>query len=184
MGNKNGETSATATTVVYASQSTINLANYDQLYFYSYVATRTEPYRNSILAKKKKKQKPNQNKTKHLENRFRFDCCTGSSLAHFLFPDLRSFRPAPRIRPWFWRGSGQTDRTWPVHRLPSLFRKVGERHRFFPREGWRLYPARSEPPCSIPAIFLQHINLYFQVPIFYFISISNCVPKIVSLPLH
>lgn len=84
MGNKNGETSATATTVAYASQSTI----YSQLqimisYIFILMSTRTEPYRNSILAKKKKKkkkkQKPNQNKTKNLQNRFWFDCCTGSS---------------------------------------------------------------------------------------------------------
>ena len=69
MGNKNGETSATATTVAYASQSTI----YSQLqimisYIFIVMSTRTEPYRNSILAKKKKeeeeetKTKPKQNK--------------------------------------------------------------------------------------------------------------------------
>ena len=119
------------------------------------MSTRTEPYRNSILAeKKKKKQKPNQNKTKNLENRFRFDCCTGSScpllvprsailLASATDPSVVLDK---RIGPGLCTDS----------RLPSG--KIGERDRFFPREGGRLYTARSEPPCSIPAIFLQHTN--------------------------
>ena len=67
---------------LYASQSTINPQLQIMISFiFILMSTRTEPYRNAILAKKKKKkkQKPNQNKTKNLQNRFWFDCCTGSS---------------------------------------------------------------------------------------------------------
>ena len=87
------------------------------------MSTRTEPYRNSISAKKKKKkkkQKPNQNKTKNLKNRFRFDCCTGSC-GPLLVP--RSARDPFGQPHGSIRGSGQTNRTWPVQRLPSPFRK-------------------------------------------------------------
>ena len=115
------------------------------------MSTRTEPYRtyrNSILAKKKKKkknkQKPNQNKTKDLENRFRFDCCTGSS-GPLLVPRsaiLSTSATGPWLGPGlctdsrlpsgnsgrdtdFFRGKGgvctQLDRSLPVQYLQSFF---------------------------------------------------------------
>ena len=87
------------------------------------MSTRTEPYRNSILAekKKKKKQKPKENKTKNLENRFRFDCCTGSS-GPLLVPRsaiLSASATDPSVVLDKRIGPGR----WPVHRLPSPFRK-------------------------------------------------------------
>lgn len=143
---------------LYASQSTINPQLQIMISFiFILMSTRTEPYRNAILAKKKRRRNKNQTKTK--QKTYKIDCgliVAQAALAHFLqlFPDLRSFRPAPRIHPWFWT-NGYKDLACAQSRLPSG--KIGERDRFFPREGGRLYTARSEPPCSIPAIFLQHI---------------------------
>ena len=133
--------------------------------------TRTEPYRNFILAKKKKKQKPNQNQTKNFENRFRFDCSTGSSSGPLLVPRsaillASSTDPSvvldKRIGPGLCIDS------------PLRSEKIGERDRFFPRGGGRLYTARSEPPffCVTNVHYLQY---FFNILIF---SSSNILPYI------
>ena len=151
------------------------------------LSTRTEPYRNFILAtKKKKKRNKNHPKTKNLENRFWFDCSTGSSSGPLLVPRsailLASAKDPSvvldkRIGPGLYTDS------------PLPLEKIGERHRFFPIGGGRQYTARSEPPFfCVP--YVQYLQSFFNILInifkfqfFYLISISNCVPKIVFLLL-
>ena len=165
MGNKNGETSATATTVAYASQSTINSQLQIMIsYIFILMSTRTEPYRNSILAKKKKRRRRrNKNQTKTKQKTYKIDfglIVAQAAVVHFLFPDLNPFGQ----RHGSIRGSGQTDRTWPVHSPVSLQEKSGRETDFFRGKGG----VCTHLDRSLPVQFLQSFFNIFKINIFKF----------------